>query len=143
MPDILHDLPIKAPLGRVFECVSTPPGLDCWWTLRSKGTPALGSEYELCFGPQYDWRARVARYGPESDFELEMVKADKDWTGTRVGFQLEPRGEATWLRFHHTGWPSVNEHYRISNACWAMYLRILRRYLEYGETVAYEDRLEV
>ena len=143
MADIFHDFPIRAPLGRVFCAVSTPQGLDTWWTKRSVGTPQAGAEYELWFGPQYDWRATVTRCLPDSEFEVEMVHADHDWIGTRVGFKLECRDPATWVRFYHTGWPSPNEHYRISCNCWALYLRILRRSLEHGESVPYEDRLDV
>ena len=91
-----------------------------------------GAEYELWFGPEYDWRAKVTRCVPDSEFEVEMTRADGDWIGTRVGLRLEPRGAGTWVRFYHTGWPSLNEHYRISCTCWAMYLRILRRSLEHG-----------
>ncbi len=143
MADIFHDFPIKAPRGRVFRAVTAPEGLDTWWTKRSAGSPQEGAEYELGFGPGYDWRARVTRCMPDSVFELEMVRADDDWLGTRVGLHLESRENVTWVRFHHTGWPHVNEHYRISCTCWAMYLRILRRYLEHGESVPYEDRLAV
>jgi uncharacterized protein YndB with AHSA1/START domain len=142
VPDILHDFPIKAPLDRVFRAVSTPQGLDTWWTKRSAGRPQLGAEYELGFGPEYEWRARVTHCVPDAEFELEMVRADRDWTGTRVTLRLEPRDGATWVRFSHTGWPAQNEHYRISCNCWAMYLRILRRSLERGESVTYEDRLD-
>lgn len=143
MADILHDFPIKATPHGVFIAVTTPEGLDTWWTKRSSGEPKEGAEYALWFGPEYDWRARVVRSVPDSEFELEMVGADEDWQGTRVGFRLEPRAGATWVRFHHTGWPAANEHYRISSLCWAMYLRILRRSLEHGESVPYEDRLDV
>jgi uncharacterized protein YndB with AHSA1/START domain len=143
MTDILHDLPIRAEARRVFEAVSSPAGLDRWWTLSSAGEPAPGAEYALDFGPQYRWRARVTRSVPDAEFELELTKADADWTGTRVGFQLERRDGATWLRFRHTGWREANEHCRISSNCWAMYLRILRRYLEHGETVPYGMRLDV
>lgn len=143
MADIFHDFPIKAPLDRVFHAVSTPQGLDTWWTKRSAGSPQEGAEYQLWFGPDYDWRAKVTRYAPESEFEIEMVRADSDWLGTRVGLRLEPRDAVTWVRFYHTGWPSLNEHYRISCNCWAMYLRVLRRSLEHGESVPYEDRLSV
>jgi uncharacterized protein YndB with AHSA1/START domain len=142
MPDILLDLPVKAPLDRVFQAVSTPQGLDCWWTERSSGTPAEGAEYELRFGPEYDWRAQVTRYVPDCEFELRMVRADEDWVGTRVGFRLEDRDGTTWVRFYHSGWPGPNEHYRVSCNCWALYLRLLRRYLEHGETVPYESRLD-
>lgn len=143
MADIFHDLPIKAPIDRVFCAVSTPPGLDSWWTKRSSGKSEEGEEYRLYFGPEYDWRAKVTRCVPDSQFEFEMVHADSDWVGTRVGLRLEAQDAVTWVRFYHTGWPSANEHYRISCNCWAMYLRILRRFLEHGESVPYEDRLDV
>ena len=141
MADIFQDFPIKATPARVFEAVSTPSGLDGWWTKRSSGKAAEGEEYQLWFGPRYDWRARVARSVPGALFELEIVRADDDWQGTRVRFHLEPREDATWVQFAHTGWPSANEHYRTSAHCWALYIRILRRRLELGEAVPYEARL--
>src|SRR5262245_5428305 len=142
MADILHDFPINAPADRVFDAVATPQGLDTWWTKRSVGAPQQGAEYELSFGPDYEWRARVTRCVPNEAFEVEMTVADADWTGTRVSLDLEARDGRTWVRFAHTGWPYANEHYRISCCCWAMYLRILRRSLEYGESVPYDDRLD-
>jgi uncharacterized protein YndB with AHSA1/START domain len=142
MADILQDLPINAPIDRVFQAVCTPQGLDSWWTKRSEGKPSQGAEYQLWFGPEYDWRAKVIRCVPNTEFELEIDRADSDWVGTRVGFRLEDRGAGiTWVRFSHKGWPNANEHYRISSNCWALYLRILRRYLEHGESILYENRL--
>jgi uncharacterized protein YndB with AHSA1/START domain len=143
MADILQDFPIRASRVRVYQGVSTPAGLDCWWTKRSAGTPVEGTEYELWFGPGYDWRAVVTRCVASSEFELRLTVADGDWLGTRVGFRLEEQGGTTQVRFAHTGWPTPNEHYRVSCHCWAMYLRILRRHLEHGEVVPYEQRLEV
>ena len=143
MADIYHDFPINAPALRVFWAISTPEGLDHWWTKRSTGLPAEGAEYELWFGPQYDWRARVAKCISPEAFELEMIRTDEDWLGTRVGFYLTPQDSSTSVRFYHTGWPQFNEHFRTSSYCWAMYLRILKRYLEYGELVPYENRLDV
>lgn len=143
MADILHDFWIKAPPERVFAGVSTPSGLDQWWTRSSSGKPALGAEYQLGFGPEHDWRARVSRCEPGKSFELEMTQSDKDWRGTKVGFELAPAADGTQIRFHHTGWPELNEHHRISCYCWAMYLRVLKRHLEHGESVPYDQRLEV
>lgn len=141
--DILHDFPIKAFASRVFRAVSTPAGLDQWWTARSVGEPLLGAQYELWFGPGHDWRGTVTRCTPDVEFELELSRADKEWVGTKVGFHLDARGGATQVRFHHLGWPAATEHYRGSCYCWAMYLRVLRRHLEHGESVPYEQRLDV
>jgi uncharacterized protein YndB with AHSA1/START domain len=141
MTDILQDFPIAAPASKVFAAVATPAGLDEWWTMSSAGTPSLGSEYALDFGPDYQWKARVVGCVPDKEFELELTVAMPDWMRTRVGFRLEDRGRDTWVRFSHRGWPAADEHYRISSHCWALYLRILRRYLEHGERVPYADRL--
>ena len=143
MPDILQDFPIAAPPSRVFDAVSNPALLDEWWTIRSTGGPTLGATYELDFGPGYFWNAEVTRADPGAAFELRLTSADAEWTGTTVGFELEPSGDGTQVRFYHRGWPSASAHYRISNHCWAMYLRILRRHLEHGESVPYAERLAV
>ncbi len=55
MPDILNDFPIHAPTLDVFRAITTPEGLDQWWTTRSAGVAVVGHEYELWFGPEYDW----------------------------------------------------------------------------------------
>lgn len=143
MADILHDFPIRASVERVFDAVSAPSGLDQWWTKRATGTPSIGAEYQLWFGPPYDWRAVVSTCVPPHEFELRIAAADPEWLGTRVGFVLREGHDATQVRFHHAGWPAQSEHFRTSTFCWAMYLRILRRHLETGETVPYEQRLEV
>ena len=143
MADILQDFPILVPPSRVFEAVTRPSLLDQWWTLRSSGQPAIGATYELDFGPKYLWRAVVTRSRPGEAFELRMTHADRDWRDTLVGFDFLPSSSGTQVRFYHTGWPEANEHYRTSCHCWALYLRVLRRHLEFGETVPYDRRLAV
>lgn len=143
MPNITHDFPINAAPERVFAALSDPKVLDEWWTVSSSGKPRVGEEYELNFAPGYAWRAQVTKCVPGVEFELTMTAADDDWAGTRVGMQLKPIAGGTQVRFAHSGWPNDNEHYRISCYCWAMYLRVLKRYLEHGERVEYARRLEV
>lgn len=143
MADILQDFPIAAPPDRVFAAVSQPALLDEWWTLRSDGVPTSGATYTLDFGPGYLWRAVVTRVQPGRAFELRLTEADDDWRHSTVGFDLEPSGAGTQVRFAHRGWPEANGHYRTSCHCWALYLRVLRRHLEHGETVPYEQRLSV
>lgn len=142
MPEILHSLTILAPIDLTFEAVTKPACLDRWWTESSSGTPERGGAYELHFGRGTNWRAVVHTFAPPSSVEFELVEAADDWVGTRVGFHLESSGRATTLRFWHTGWKADTDHFRISSYCWAMYLRLLKRYLEHGETVDYENRAD-
>lgn len=75
MPDVVHDFPIVAPAARVFEALSTPAGLDVWWTKSSTGEPVQGATYELHFGKGYDWRAVLRVYVPMKRIEYEFIEA--------------------------------------------------------------------
>ena len=143
MSSILHDFEVNAEPSKVYETITTPAGLDQWWTQRANGGPRVGEEYQLWFGPEHDWRARVIEAVPSRRFALEMTGSDDDWLGTQVAFALEPSQTGTRIRFSHAGWKSENQHFRVSSYCWAMYLRLLRRFAEAGEAVPYEDRLNV
>jgi uncharacterized protein YndB with AHSA1/START domain len=143
MADIFHTFKIKASPDKVFEGISTSKGLDNWWTKSSEVKPGVGEVYTLGFGPQYNWKAVVTKYKTDTEFELQMTEADADWHGTKVGFLLNSKENNTEVNFYHIGWPQNNDHYKISTYCWAMYLRILKRYIEFGERVAYEKRLSV
>jgi len=143
MADILHYFPIQASPQHVFQAISTSEGLDSWWTKNSSVTPGSGGEYKLDFGPGYDWRATVSQWTPHSDFELTLTESDDEWNGTRLGFHLDTHDGMTFVSFHHLDWPEANDHYRTSCFCWAMYLRLLKRYVEFGEVVPYERRLDV
>lgn len=142
MPDITHDFPVAAPPERVFAAFSSPTLLDAWWTLRSSGRPELGATYELFFGEPYDWRAEVTACEPGHEFAITFTRADSDWTGTRLHVGLAPTDQGTQVRFSHRGWAAENDHYRTSCFCWAMYLRLMKRYLEAGETIPYDRRLD-
>lgn len=143
MPDIFHSFPIKAPLQKVFDGISLPKEIDNWWSKGCKGKPTLNETYQFHFGIPYDWEAVVSKYVPNTELEFTMTDSDFDWDGTRVGFVLDHREGVTNVQFYHTGWKEANEHYKISSFCWAMYLRLLKCYLEFGEMVPYEDRLSV
>jgi uncharacterized protein YndB with AHSA1/START domain len=144
MYDIYHVFPIHVSAEKVYLGVATPAGIDQWWTKKSSGKPEAGSTWSLFFGPENDWKSVVTKNEPKREFEFLMTDADEEWLGTRIGFILDQHGPAkTELTFYHTGWPGQSENYKVSNFCWAMYLRILKKYLETGEQVPYERRLNV
>ena len=142
MADIYHDLVINAPADQVFAGVSTPDGLNTWWTKTASGDAAIDAKFLLGFGADYQWKARITRFEPAKHIEFTMIEAHDDWLHTKIGVEISDLGERTKVKFYHTGWPELNDHYKGSVYCWGQYLRILKRYLEYGETVAYENRLE-
>lgn len=143
MATIYHYFPINIAPSSVFKSISTPEGLNTWWSKNATGNPKIGEKYTLSFGPQYHWTAIVTKYVLHKEFELTITDADIDWTATKIGFRLTYENAITQVQFYHMGWKESNTHHRVSSYCWAMYLRILKRHLEFGEEVPYKDRLHV
>jgi uncharacterized protein YndB with AHSA1/START domain len=50
MADIINDVFIKASPDAVFDGVSTPSGLDAWWTQTCADSSIEGNEYRLGSG---------------------------------------------------------------------------------------------
>ncbi len=142
MHTIHHILNINAPAELIFKAISTPEGLDKWWTLQSQGTEGLNEEYQFYFGKEFDWRGRVIDYVPGINISFELTLADEDWTGTIIHFKLRENNGQTELLFSHQGWKEDNEHYKRSDGCWLNYLKILKLNVEKGEFIPYEKRNE-
>jgi uncharacterized protein YndB with AHSA1/START domain len=79
MPDIVHEFFVNASPGRVFEMFLMAEGMNRWCTKEASGEPKLNAEFRLYFGPGYDWRAKVTRYVPGSEFV--RTSDDRDTRG--------------------------------------------------------------
>lgn len=146
MHNILHQLVIRKPAAQVFEAIALPQGLDAWWTLESAGTPTPGSTYRFYFGGAEDWKAVVQQSVPNQRLEWLMTHTQtspgmEDWLDTRLVFALSEKDGRTTVNFEHLGWRTANDHYRISNYCWAGHLQLLKAYCEKGTIMPHADRL--
>lgn len=140
MPDIFHNVYIHESPEKVFHAISKGEEIEKWWTKRSSGKAIVGEVFNLYFSDDYDWKAKLISVAENEKCKWQMLKADKDWIHTRFGFQLFKRNNITLAEFSHVGWPEINEHYKRSNYCWAMYLQLLKWYVETGNTTIFEER---
>ncbi|UOK42017.1 MULTISPECIES: SRPBCC family protein [Flavobacterium] len=141
MQTIYHDLIINVSREKVFEAVSTPQGLNNWWTLHCKGKPGLNEKYNLYFGEGYDWFASLSKFNENEAIEFSMTDAMEEWLPTSFGFILkQENGDRTYVQFYHTNWYEVSQEFRIASYCWANLLRELKQYLEKGIITPFEDR---
>ncbi len=131
MFDILHDLEINAKPNKIFRMVSTPEGLNAWWTKKSKGMAAFNQEYQFYFSEAFDWKAKVIDIQIDKRITYQMTSADEDWTDTIVSFEIIPLESGNnILRFEHRNWKEANNHFRKSSLCWAEYLMLMKKILE-------------
>ena len=140
---IKHQLSIKATADKVFKMLATAEGLDLWWTLSASGKFALNEIITLNFGPDYIWKAKIEKFEMNKYIHYKMLDAMDDWKDTVIKIEVKASGSNSTLIFHHTMWKEENDHFQGSSYCWAVYLRLIKKYLENGKTVIYDKRLDV
>ncbi len=140
MYTIRHDIVINSSAEHVFNSVTQAEELDKWWTVRAVGIPALNQEYVLYFSPKYDWRANVFKCDSPLFFGLQFTEADRDWIHTKISFDIIPRSHTVLLRFEHSNWTDINDHFRRTSYSWALYLHCLKTLIETGESKPYNLR---
>ena len=140
MATIYHNFQIKGKAGKVFKAISKPQNIEKWWSVSASGKASFGEIYSFYFGPDFKWDGRVTKFIKDESIEWLMTFADDDWTDTTISFELSQDGDVVNVAFVHDGWAETNDHFKISSYCWGQYLRTLKRFVEIGEVVPYEDR---
>jgi uncharacterized protein YndB with AHSA1/START domain len=140
MYDIYHDIQVSARPQEIFDAISTPQGLNAWWTVRSSGVPVVGSTYNFYFSEDYNWSAEVSSYDQNGSISFRMTYATNDWINTRLNFIILQQDGYCILRFEHKGWQEPSDHYRRTSYCWALYLKCLKDYVENGIIKPYNHR---
>jgi uncharacterized protein YndB with AHSA1/START domain len=129
--EIRHVLDIEAPPEAVYQVIATREGVARWWTPRIDGSDELGGTMRMHFdavGSTTDMR--VVALEPSRLVEWESTAGDFEGTLTR--FDLEPRGEGTFLRFTQSRWPSVSDQFGTCNFLWGFFMQSLKQLVETG-----------
>ncbi|MES2811101.1 MAG: SRPBCC domain-containing protein [Bacteroidota bacterium] len=141
MHTIYHDFSINNSINNVFDTVSTPYGLDNWWTNRSSGKQEIGSVFNLYFTDEYNWFAEISILKHNTQVEFKMTKSMEEWLPTSFGFILkEEKPGVTTVQFYHKDWAEISKEFRVASFCWADLLRQMKQYLEKGIITPFNER---
>ena len=138
MPDILHRVGIDAPPERVFEALSTVPGLRGWWVSEAAGSPARGGTIDFGF-----CRMQVLESAPPRKVRWRCVEGPPEWLGTEVSFDLAFKEGETFVLFKHAGWKEPVEFMHHCSTKWATFLLSLRDLVERGKGRPAPDDLKI
>ena len=131
MYHILHDIEIHGFRDEIFAALTKPELLNKWWTVKAEGRPEVNAEYRFYFSDEYDWKAKILEVHPPASVSYQMTRADNDWTNSILSFEIiEIDHLRQNLRFEHRNWRSVNDHFRKTSYCWALYLNAMKKLVE-------------
>lgn len=140
MYHIHHQFTIHSGAEKIFRSISLPEELNNWWPKTSVGKPEVGEQYQLYFGPEYDWLAEITSVKENEHITWKMIRSMDDWMPTHFGFQLIPQIDRTIVKFFHKNWQEANDHFAVSSYCWAILLNGLKNYCEHGIVIPFENR---
>lgn len=136
---ICHRLRIDVPVETVFHALTTEEGLSAWWTPDTKAQPVIGSTLKFSFGPDYSKEIRVEDLHHYDKVKWLCLKAQEEWIGTTISFDLEPHPKGTVLSFNHDNWRAYTPEFAGCSYAWALFLRSLKLLCETGKGLPFPE----
>ena len=142
--DYRREIPVKAPVERLFDAIATCDGVRGWWTPLVSGTSERGGTMRLEFegmDEHIDLRVVSSRRPTEIEWSVVEHTSLDDWAGTRIRFEVFPAGDdASTLAFQHVGLSPKLECYDQCEAGWDHFLDSLVAFAERGEGAPFRSR---
>lgn len=122
---------LDATPDQVFRGILDP---RAWWSEEIDGpTDRLGARFDFHYQDLHRSTHEITELVPGRrvtwttvDAQINFVADRTEWNGTRVVFDLEPRGQQTSLRFTHVGLAPTLECYPECSPAWTFHLGSLR-----------------
>lgn len=152
MPNIRHEVFIGAPVGKIYEALTTSQGLAAWWT---PGTIAkTDAIFRFPFGDGYFKEMKITNQKPLETVEWLCLAGAEEWIGTTIAFRLEagekdillashheikdqlqqsPTNFGTIVMLHHDNWKSYSPLFAECNYTWGRFLGSLKLFCESGQ----------
>ena len=135
--DYRREIPVKAPVERLFDAIATRDGVRGWWTPLVSGSSEHGGTMRLEFegmDEHIDLRIAASRRPTEVEWSVVEHTSLDEWAGTTIRFEVSPAGDgASTLAFQHVGLSPKLECYDQCEAGWDHFLDSLTAYAERGE----------
>ena len=136
---IYHRLRIDVPVETVYYAITTQKGLAGWWTPDTTAQAVTGTILTFAFGPDYYTEMKVEELHPYDKVKWTCLKAQEEWIGTTITFDLDPHVKGTVLNFRHDNWKGYTREFAGCNYAWALFLRSLKLLCETGKGLPYPE----
>jgi uncharacterized protein YndB with AHSA1/START domain len=143
MPDILHKVGIKSSSpSDVYEALTTVESLSAWWTTETTGENKVGGVLQFRFGAG-GFDMKVLELDPARRVLWQVIDGPEEWIGTKIGFELDQRGDWTIVLFKHEGWKAPVEFMHHCSTKWGVFLLSLKSLLETGKGGAWPNEIKL
>lgn len=142
MADMHHLMEIDGVnAGATYTALTSQEGITSWWTSRATVSGAsIGDELKMSFpDAPMTWDMRIDKADAPARVEWDCTGGPPGWESTRVTWSVEPTEKGAVVRLDHTGFPAVDDMFRIVTVGWSQMLLSLKAYLESGARKPFFD----
>ena len=138
MADMHHLVQVDgADPAAAYTALTTREGITSWWTSRAE---VAGDRLSMSFpDAPMTWDMRVTAAERPTTLEWDCTGGPPGWAGTRLRWGVEPTDGGAVVRFDHTGFPDVDDMFRVVTVGWAQMLLSLKAHLETGARKPFFD----
>jgi uncharacterized protein YndB with AHSA1/START domain len=131
MAEIKHQISIDASPAKVYAALATQAGLRGWWTADAVAEEKVGGKAQFGFDTRLIvFRMTVEKLDPGKDVVWSCHGDHPEWAGTKLTWKISREGNASVLRFAHSGWKSVSDFCATCNSTWGELMYRLKDYVE-------------
>ena len=143
MVDILHKVGIKgSSLNNVYNALTMREGLSGWWTTDTQGDSKVDGVIQFRFG-NGGFDMKVLELHPARRVVWQVIDGPEEWIGTKIGFDLEQRGDWIIVLFKHEDWREPVEFMHHCGTKWAVFLLSLKALLETGTDAPWPNEIKL
>ena len=117
MPDIKHALQINASPQLVYPLVASAAGFMRWWASDVTEDKATGNVELGFFNRATVYGLRPIQMAAPRQAHW-LCETGKEWSGTRLLFDLTEQGTQTSLRFTHADWQAETDYFVSCTTAW-------------------------
>jgi uncharacterized protein YndB with AHSA1/START domain len=136
MSTILLRVPVDAEPKVIYEGLTTPEGVNGWWSNHTEGPRGVGSTMKVAFpdAPMtFDFEVKEEISGERVVWRC--LSGPPEWAGTTISFDIQrDSGAKTSVLFSHDGWATTEESFPFIAYSWAQILPRLKDLNESGHS---------
>ena len=117
MADIKHRIQIAAAPAVVYPLVATAKGFTRWWAADVTEDQATGNVELGFFNRATVYALHPIQIAPPHQAHW-LCRSGKEWSETRLLFDMEEQKGQTLLQFTHAGWAAETDYFISCNTTW-------------------------